>query len=156
MNDAAEEPVYFEDIEEGAVISCDSKTVSKTEIVEFAEQFDPLPIHTDPAAAAESRYGEIIASGYHTLSLTVRLLVDEIRSERAVIGGLGIDDVRWHTPVRPGDTITASNEVVGTRVSESDRDTGIVHDAITVTNQNGETVLTLDNYELVASRSDSK
>ena len=156
MNDAAEEPVYFEDIEKGAVISCDSKTVSETEIVEFAEQFDPLPIHTDPAAAAESRYGGIIASGYHTLSLTVRLLVDEIRSERAVIGGLGIDDVRWHTPVRPGDTITASNEVVGTRVSESDRDTGIVHDAITVTNQNGETVLTLDNYELVASRSDSK
>lgn len=156
MNDAAEEPVYFEDIKKGAVISCDSKTVSETEIVEFAEQFDPLPIHTDPAAAAESRYGGIIASGYHTLSLTVRLLVDEIRSERAVIGGLGIDDVRWHTPVRPGDTITASNEVVGTRVSESDRDTGIVHDAITVTNQNGETVLTLDNYELVASRSDSK
>lgn len=156
MNDAAEEPVYFEDIEKGAVIPCDSKTVSETEIVEFAEQFDPLPIHTDPAAAAESRYGGIIASGYHTLSLTVRLLVDEIRSERAVIGGLGIDDVRWHIPVRPGDTITASNEIVGTRVSESDRDTGIVHDAITVTNQNGETVLTLDNYELVASRSDSK
>lgn len=98
----------------------------------------------------------IIASGYHTLSLTVRLLVDEIRSEGAVISGLGIDDVRWHTPVRPGDTVTASNEVVGTRVSESDRDTGIVHDAITVTNQNGEAVLTLDNYELVASRSDAE
>lgn len=156
MNDTAEEPVYFEDIEEGTVVSCGSKTVSKTEIVEFAETFDPLPIHTDPDAATESRYGGIIASGYHTLSLTVRLLVDEIRSERAVIGGLGIDDVRWHTPVRPGDTITASNKVVGTRVSESDRDTGIVHDAITVTNQNGETVLTLDNYELVASRSNSK
>lgn len=154
--DVAEESVYFEDIEEGVVISCGSKTVSETEIVEFAEQFDPLPIHTDPDAAAESRYGGLIASGYHTLSLTVRLLVDEIRSERAVIGGLGIDDVRWHTPVRPGDTITASNEVVGTRVSESNRDTGIVNDAITVTNQNGETVLTLENYELVASRNDSK
>ncbi len=154
MDDVAEEPVYFEDIEEGTVVSCGSKTVSETEIIEFAEKFDPLPIHTDPEAAAESQYGGIIASGYHTLSLTVRLLVDEIRSERAVIGGLGIDDVRWHTPVRPGDTVTASNEVVGTRVSESDRDTGIVHDAISVTNQDEETVLTLDNYELVASRND--
>lgn len=155
MDHTAEKSIYFEDVKEGAVVSCGSRTVSETEIVEFAEKFDPLPIHTDPDAAAESRYGGIIASGYHTLVLTVRLLVDGVRSERAVIGGLGIDDVRWHTPVRPGDTITVSNEVVGTRISESDHETGIVHDTITVTNQNGETVLTLDNYELVATCSNS-
>ncbi len=140
---------YFDDIEAGTVVSCGSTTVSEDDIVEFAEQFDPLDIHTDPEAAAASQHGGIIASGYHTLSLSVRLLVDEIRSERAVVGGLGIDDVRWHEPVRPGDTLTVENEVLDTRVSESNPETGIVHEAITVTNQDGVTVLSLENRELV-------
>lgn len=152
MSSTSDRSIYLEDIEEGTFVSCGSTTVSKSEIVEFAEKFDPLDIHTDPSAAAETRYNGVIASGYHTLSLTTRLLVDEIRSERVIIGGLGIDNVRWHKPVRPGDTLTVTNEVIGTRVSQSDPDIGIVHDTITVTNQNDEIVLTLDNYELVALR----
>ncbi|WP_135535979.1 MaoC family dehydratase [Halostella pelagica] len=149
MNGDDDGRTYFDDIEAGTVVSCGSTTVSEDDIVEFAEQFDPLDIHTDPEAAAESQHGGIIASGYHTLSLSVRLLVDEIRSERAVVGGLGIDDVRWHEPVRPGDTLTVENEVLDTRVSESNPETGIVHEAITVTNQDGVTVLSLENRELV-------
>lgn len=152
MSDAVEGAVYFEAIEEGTVVSCGSTTVSEADIIAFAEAFDPLDIHTDPDAAAEGRYDGVIASGYHTLSLTVRLLVEDVRSGRAVIGGLGIDDVRWHVPVRPGDTLTVENEVLDTRVSESDPQTGVVRDAITVMNQNGETVLTLENAELVARR----
>lgn len=125
MSDATEETVYFEDIEEGTVTSCGSTTVSESDIVAFAEEFDPLDIHTDPDAAAESRYDGVIASGYHTLSLAVRLLVDNVRSERALISGLGIDDVRWHVPVYPGDTLTVDNEVLDTRVSENDPQTGL-------------------------------
>jgi acyl dehydratase len=144
-----EETIYFEDIEVGTVVSCGSTTVSEDDIVEFAEQFDPLDIHTDTEAAAESRYDGIIASGYHTLSLSVRLLVDAVRSQRAVGGGLGIDDVRWHEPVRPGDTITVENEILDKRISESSPEFGIVHEAITVWNQDGVTVLSLENRELV-------
>jgi acyl dehydratase len=152
MGGDAEETDYFEDIEEGTVVSCGSTTVSADDIVEFGEQFDPLDIHTDPEAAAESRYDGIIASGYHTLSLSVRLLVDEVRGERAVVGGLGIDDVRWHEPVRPGDSITVETEILTKRVSESSPGTGIIHEAITVRNQDGATVLSLENRELVERR----
>jgi acyl dehydratase len=143
---------YFEDIETGTVVSSGSTTVSADDIVEFAEQFDPLDIHTDPEAAAESRFDGLIASGYHTLSLSVQLLVDAVRSERAVVGGLGLDDVRWHEPVRPGDTISVETEIIDKRVSESSPETGIVREEITVRNQDGATVLSLENRELVERR----
>lgn len=148
----SDDPVRFEGIEPGTTVHCGSTTVSEDEIVEFAERYDPLAIHTDPAAAAESRFGGLIASGYHTLCLSVRLLVEGVRSERAVVGGLGIDDVRWHRPVEPGDTIAVRTEILDTRPSESDSDTGIVHEAIAVTNQREETVLSYENYELLARR----
>ncbi|MDL5360477.1 MaoC family dehydratase [Halalkalicoccus sp. NIPERK01] len=146
------DPVRFEGIEPGTTTHCGSTTVTENEIVEFAERYDPLAIHTDPAAAAESRFGGLIASGYHTLCLSVRLLVEGVRNERAVVGGLGIDDVRWHRPVEPGDAITVRTEILDTRPSESDPNTGIVHEAITVTNQREETVLSYENYELLARR----
>lgn len=144
--------IYFEDVEAGAVTDCGSTTVSESDIVAFGERFDPLPIHTDHEAAAEGRHGGLIASGYHTLSLAVRLLVDAIRRDRAVVAGLGIDDVRWHEPVRPGDTLSVVNEVVDARVSESDPESGVVHESVTVTNGDGATVLTFENYELVRRR----
>ncbi|KYH23860.1 bifunctional aldehyde dehydrogenase/enoyl-CoA hydratase [Halalkalicoccus paucihalophilus] len=144
--------IRFEAIEPGTTVRCGKTTVSEDDIVEFAERYDPLAIHTDPAAAAESRFGGLIASGYHTLCLSVRLLVEDVRSERAVVGGLGIDDVRWHRPIEPGDTISVRNEVLNTRLSESDPSVGIVHEAITVTNQREEIVLSYENHELVARR----
>ncbi|MFA9418183.1 MaoC family dehydratase [Natrinema sp. HArc-T2] len=144
--------VYLEDISAGATIHCGEVTVSADEIVEFAQQFDPLPIHTDPEAASESRYEGLIASGYHTLSLSVRLLVEEVRSDRAVIAGIGIDNVRWHAPVRPGDTLAVETTIVETRPSESDPTTGIVHEEISVLNQSGTEVLSLENRELVERR----
>ena len=151
MTDLGEETLYLEDIEEGT-IRCGKTEVTADEIVEFAEKFDPLPIHIDPEAAAKSRYDGLIASGYHTLSLSVRLLVDAVRSKRAVVAGLGIDDVRWHAPVRPGDTITVDTTVLGTRPSESDPSVGVVHERIEATKQDETEVLTLENHELVERR----
>lgn len=151
MPDSDKAVRYLEDIEEHT-IHCGEVAVTADEIVEFAEQFDPLPIHTDPDAADESRYGGLIASGYHTLSLSVRLLVDAVRSRRAVVAGLGIDDVRWHAPVRPGDTLTVETTVLGTRPSESDPATGVVHERITARKRDGTEVLTLENHELVERR----
>ena len=153
MTDSDKEVQYLEDIEEHT-IHCGEVEVTADEIVEFAEQFDPLPIHTDPDTAAESRYGGLIASGYHTLSLSVRLLVDAVRSRRAIVAGLGIDDVRWHAPVRPGDTITIETTILGTRPSKSDPSAGIVHERITARKRDGTEVLTLENHELVERRDD--
>lgn len=155
MSDDIETTVYFDDIDPEATIECGSTTVSESEIVEFAERFDPLEIHTDAAAASAGRFDGIIASGYHTLCLSVRLLVDTVRSQRAVIGGLGLDDVTWHRPVEPGDTLSVRVDVLDTRPSESDPETGIVHEEVTVTNQREERVLSYENYELV-SRSERR
>lgn len=149
MDKTDESTIYFEDIEPGTITDCGSTTVSKRSITEFAEEFDPLPIHTDEEMATEGPYSGIIASGYHTLCLSVRLLVDKIRSQRAVIAGLGIDSVTWRAPVQPGDTLSVRNKVVDTRRSESDPTRGIVHEIISVTNQNEETVLSYENNELV-------
>ncbi|SEH38089.1 Acyl dehydratase [Halopenitus malekzadehii] len=149
---STDDTIYFEDVEPGTVTQCGSTTVSREEIIEFAEEYDPLDIHTDLEAAAESPYGDVIASGYHTLSLSVRLLVDAARGDRAVIAGLGIDDVRWHAPVRPGDTLAVEFEILETRPSESNPAAGIIHESITVRNGDDETVLTLENSELVERR----
>lgn len=151
MTDSESETRYLEDIRE-RTIDCGEVTVSADDIVEFARQFDPLEIHTDPEAATESRFDGLIASGYHTLSLSVRRLVDEVRSERAVIAGLGIDDVRWHEPVRPGDTLSVETTILETQPSEGDPTTGIVRERISVTNQSGTEVLSLKNRELVERR----
>lgn len=151
MPESSEHTVYLEDIEERTV-HCGEVVVTAEEIVEFAEQFDPLPIHTDPEAAAKSRYGGLIASGYHTLSLSVRLLVDAVRRQRAVVAGLGIDGVRWHAPVRPDDTLAVETTVLGTRPSESDPSVGVVHERVTARKGDGTEVLTLENHELVERR----
>ncbi|MFC6763736.1 MaoC family dehydratase [Natrinema soli] len=153
MSDTDQGVRYLEDIDAQTTIECGEITVSADDIVDFAEQFDPLEMHTDPAAASESQYGGLIASGYHTLSLSVRLLVEEARSKRAVVAGLGIDDVRWHEPVRPGDTLAVTTTVTETRPSESDPNTGIIREQISVTNQSGNEVLSLENHELVERRS---
>lgn len=153
MNGTDEDAVFLEDVTVGETISCGSVTVTEEEITDFAERFDPLAIHTDPSAAAESRYDGLIASGYHTLSLSVRLLVEAVRKERAVIAGLGIDDVRWREPVRPGDTLSVTTTITDARVSESDPGTGVIDESIAVTNQDGVEVLTLENHELLERRS---
>lgn len=152
MDDSSDTTVYFDDVEPGTMTECGSTTVTESEIVEFAEQYDPLEIHTDTEVAGESSFGNLIASGYHTLCLSVRLLVDAVRRERAVVGGLGLDSVSWDNPVEPGDTLTVTNEVLDTRLSESSSEAGIVHEKIVVTNQSGESVLSYENFELVSRR----
>ncbi len=143
---------YLEDIEEGSTHFCGSVNFSRDEIIEFARQYDPLAIHTDPEAAAESRFDGIIASGYHTLLLSVRKLVEAVRQRWAVIAGIGMDNVQWHEPVRAGDTISVATTVVATEPSEGDPNTGVLHEEITVTNQFETTVLSLDCYALVKRR----
>lgn len=107
-------PVYFEDLQVGDTETVGSTTVSREEIVAFAEQYDPQTFHVDPEAAAESPFGGLIASGWHTASLTMRQLVDGYLTDAATHGALGVDELRWRAPVRPGDTLTVSTEIEAT------------------------------------------
>lgn len=143
---------FYEDVEVGTTYECGTVTVSEEDIVAFAEQFDPLTMHTDPEAAEESPHQGLIASGYHTLSLTVSLLVEGYRDDRAVIAGLSIDDVTWHRPVRPGDTLTASVTMNEKRISSGNPTNGIVSMSVETRNQDGDVVLTYTDNELVRVR----
>lgn len=132
---------FFEDIPVGEPTELGRHTVTESEITEFARQYDPLPFHTDPDDAVETIHGELIASGYHTLCIANRIVVDEFRTDVAAVVGFGIDDLKWHAPVRPGDTLVVTAEITDKRPSESRPGLGIVRNEITVT-RDGEPVLT--------------
>lgn len=127
--------IYFEDVREGWSETYGAHEMTEEGIVAFAEQFDPQPMHTDPEAAAESVHGGLIASGLHTIGIATRLMVENFLNRSSNLGGLGIDDLRWHEVVRPGDELSARHEVVDHRASESNPDAGIVTREIEVKRQ---------------------
>jgi acyl dehydratase len=132
---------YFEDIEIGDVYRLDGRyEVTKDEIVEFAEQYDPQPFHLDEEAAAESLFGSLAASGWHTASMCMRLLVDDFLDEGSM-GARGIDELRWKRPVHPGDTLRVELEVLDKRVSESRPEMGHVRTKLVGYNQDEEVVI---------------
>lgn len=133
---------YFEDFHAGDVYDLGSRAVTREEILDFARQFDPQYFHVDEERAKESIYGGLIASGWHTAAMTMRLACDAIVLQSASMGSPGLDELRWVRPVRPGDTLTARMEILSARASQSKPDRGIVNSQVIVANQDGETVLT--------------
>lgn len=103
---------YYEDIEIGATREFGSYTVEKEEIISFAEQYDPQPFHVDESAAEDSIFGELVASGWHTAAMTMRMLVDHRLEDDRSMGAVGVDELRWKQPVRPGETLSVRTEVV--------------------------------------------
>lgn len=132
---------YFEDITVGEGSELGSFTASKDEMVQFAERYDPQPIHLDEAAAEESIHGGLIASGWYTASRCMRLTVDEFLNDTVTAGSFGLDELRWRTPVRPDDTITVEYRVTEKTESTSYDDRGYVENEITATNQDGDEVV---------------
>ncbi|SEL58910.1 MaoC family dehydratase [Haloferax larsenii] len=113
---------FFEDLSVGDIYEFGDYEVHRDEILEFAEQYDPQWFHTDPERAeAESMYGGVIASGWHTTAMTMRLLVDGFLSDSAALGAKGVDELRWWKPVYPGDTLTIENEVLELTPETDDR-----------------------------------
>src|SRR6266850_2418882 len=108
---------HLEDFKEGQVFELGEETISEQEILDFARRFDAQPFHVDREAAKASIYGGLIASGWHTASFFMGLLVRALLHEVASLGASGIDELRWLKPVRPGDTLRARLSVVGTRPS---------------------------------------
>jgi acyl dehydratase len=148
---AAQEPRYFEDYLPGYTTECGSFTLSQTEIIDFARQYDPQPFHIDPAAAKDGPFGGIIASGWHTTSMMMRLLVDRWLSQESSLGGAGVDELRWPRPVRPGDTLRVRATVLEARRSTSKPDRGIIKTLAEMTNQDGDLVMkvTATNFVLL-------
>ena len=125
----------------GSVYEFGSIAVEEDEVMDFGRRYDPQPFHTDPEQASETIHGGLIASGWHTGSLAMRMLVDHFVSKVASIGSPGIDEVRWFKPVRPGDELGIRITILDTRRSKSRPDRGLVNAFIEVMNQHREVVM---------------
>jgi acyl dehydratase len=143
---------YFEDFRQGDEYHLETVTVDRDEMVAFARRFDPQPFHVDEAAAKESPFGELIASGWFTGSLFMRMYVDELLTDAASHGSPGIEELRWLRPVRAGDQLTGRVTVVETRPSEKRPDRGTVFARSELVNQSGEVVMSLRSRGLFGRR----
>ena len=152
MNEHTAPEIYWEDLPEGTVIELGTRDVSREEILEFARMYDPQPFHTDEEAAKASIFGGLIASGWHTCAMAMRLLCDGLLRRAASLGSPGVDEVRWLKPVRPGDTLEARMEVVESRASRSKPDRGMVRSRWEVRNQAGEMVMTMEGMGMYRRR----
>jgi len=146
------ELLYLEDFSTGEVFDCGTTTLSLAEIVEFARQFDPQPFHIDPEAARESLYGGIIASGWHTCSAFMRLMVDAILSRTATLGSPGVDQIRWLRPVRPGDLLRGQMTILEVKPSASKPDRGAVRTHGQILDDEGRTMMEMYSWMLVRRR----
>ncbi|MGV2977172.1 MaoC family dehydratase [Roseibium alexandrii] len=143
---------HFEDFEPGQVFELGSVTATKDQIIEFAEEFDPQPFHLDEEAGKASMLGGLAASGWHTGSMVMRLLAINLLNKSTGQGSPGIDELKWQSPVYPGDTLTAKAEVLASKELRSKPDLGIVTFRITATNQNQKQVMFWENPILFLKR----
>lgn len=143
---------YFEDYVPGDVHEFGSVEVDESEIISFARRFDPQPFHTDPQAAQHTALGGIIASGWHTGSLMMRMQSDYYLSTVASLPSPGIDELRWHHPVRPGDRLSMRVAINETRRSRSKPDRGVVLALIEVLNQDREVVMSMKSIYMLLCR----
>jgi len=142
----------FEDLIVGSSTEIGKHTFTREEIVEFAEKFDPQPFHVDESAAEKSPFRGLVASGWHTCSVMMGMLVRNAFAGSTSMGSPGIDEIRWLKPVRVGDTITMMNVVLDKRVSDSKPDRGIVSTRWEGFNQHGEMVITVSSKGLFGLR----
>lgn len=138
-----QETLYFDDLVVGEKITVGTHTVTEEELITFSKQFDPQPFHLDKEAAEKSIFGGIIGSGWHTCAIMMRLMVDGLLSRTSSMGSPGIDEIRWLTPVRGGDTLTVSATVLESRPSKSKPDRGIAIIFWEAKNQHGDVVATI-------------
>jgi acyl dehydratase len=149
---AAIDDRYFEDYVAGAVYEYGYLQVSEAEIVDFAATFDPQPIHIDAAFAAAGPFHGLIASGWHTTAIFMRLLADHYISRVASLASPGIDELRWPAPLRPGDSVHVRAAILEARPSRSKPDRGLVRTRAQLISQNGEDVLRLDAMNIIGRR----
>ena len=144
--------IYWEDLSEGDLLPCRDIPFDRSGIVEFGKRYDPQPFHVDEAEASASLFGGLIASALHTLSACTKVVVEAQRGELAVLGGLGLSEVRLENPVRPGDVLKVEARWTALRASRSRPDRGIADLRCKVSNQKGEPVAEYGYNYLIARR----
>ena len=144
--------LYFEDHIPGSVEPMGSVKVTEEEIIAFAKRYDPQVFHVDPEAAKNTPFAGLVASGWHTVALAMRLIVDNRLSRVKNVGSPGAEEVRWLKPVRPGDTLTVQATIVEARRSRSKPDRGVIKALIEISNQAGEVVTTWKGVNIVLCR----
>ena len=144
--------LYWEDFASDETVEIGRHTFSEQEMIEFARQFDPQPFHTDPEAAKHSFFGGLIASGWHTCAIAMRLMVQQYIGKAASAGSPGVENIRWLAPVRPGDTITYRRIVLESRPSVSKPELGLIRTRTEASNQRGEIVMTMEGWGLFRRR----
>lgn len=142
---------YFDDLEIGMVLKAGPYQTTAEEMIGFARKWDPLPIHVDEEAASNSPHGGLIGSGEYTMAVK-QLLVTRLGISAAVIGAIGYEELRYLKPVRPGDSLSLAAEILSKRASRSKPDRGIVSFRMTMSNQNGEAVLSYIDMVMMARR----
>lgn len=150
---AEEGLVYFEDLEVGTTARFGRYEVTREEVIDFASKYDPQPFHLSDEAAAQTHFGKLSASGWHTCAMVMRMLVDNISERRqAGLGSPGLDELRWLKPVYPGDTLRVETELLSKRRSTSRPEMGSFQSAVRVFNQDDALVCTLKTIGLIRVR----
>ncbi len=144
--------LHWEDFKVGFFGAFGPRLITREEIIAFAREFDPQPMHLDEEAARRTMLGGLAASGWHTCSLLMRMIADGFVLNSASMGAPGVDEVKWLKPVRPGDRLTVRATITETRPSKSRPEAGFVRFVYEMVNQNGEPVLWLETAHMVARR----
>ena len=144
---------FYEDIEVGTTNAFGRYEVTREEVMEFASRYDPQPFHLDDDAAAQTHFGRLSASGWHTCSMTMAMMVDNMKDEKSAgLGSPGVDSLRWKKPVYPGDTLRCVTEIIEKRRSASRPEMGIFKSRIRTFNQDDEMVLEMVSNGLIRTR----
>jgi acyl dehydratase len=145
--------LHYEDIVVGSKSSFGSYEVTREEVIDFASKYDPQPFHLDDEAAAQTYFGRLSASGWHTCAMTMRMLVENMKvNQQAGLGSPGVDEIRWLKPVYPGDTLRVEGEILNKRRSKSRPEMGSFQGRNTVFNQDGVAVMTMVSTGLIRVR----
>jgi acyl dehydratase len=144
--------MFWEDFEVGGRFEMGRHTFSEEEILEFGRRFDPQAFHTDPEAAKRGFFGGVIASGFHTCAVAMRIMVDSYLARAASLGAPGLENVRWPKPVRPGDTLVFTREVLAVRASITRPGVGLVRHRWEALNQHRELTLSMEGWGMFGRR----
>ncbi|HKY82510.1 MAG TPA: MaoC family dehydratase [Sphingobium sp.] len=147
---------YFEDITVGETHHFGPLSVTREEIITFAAEYDAQPFHLSDEAAATTHFGSLSASGWHTTALFMKMFIAEMQRvpgwQEASLGAVGIDELRWLRPVRPGDTLRGTSEVIEKKVSQSRPEMGVVKTQVTLVDQEDRPVMTMKPIALFRTR----
>jgi acyl dehydratase len=144
--------IWWEDFKVGDQAEMGRHTFTQDEILKFGREFDPQAFHADPQAAKSGFFGGLIASGWHTCSVAMRVMVESYLKQAASLGAPGVDSIRWPRPVRPGDTLVFRRKVLAARPSTTRAGVGLVKHRWEATNQHGELVMTMEGWGMFGRR----